>query len=183
MRAPLRCLPILCGALLAAQPAGAEIVDLQVQRTARQFDVRFEVLLDAPPERLLELFDEPQRWVGLSQVIRSAARLDGPGRPVSMVFYDCILFLCMEATKVSVFRVDRANGIVTGRSVPRRGDFRRLDERWRIVEREGRTQLSFRGNIEPAFAVPPFVGPLVLRSTLRRLLQEMEANLERAADQ
>lgn len=185
MRA-LRCLPMLC-ALLAAQPAGAEITDLQVTRDGKRYDIRFEALIDAPAERVLHLFSEPGRWTALSKVIKRVERLDESAdekknTPVSIVFQACVLFLCREADKVSTLVVDTAAGTVIGTSVPGRGDFRYVRERWRIAPHEDGTRLSFTGELEPDFTVPPFIGPLALKSMLRRMLVEMESNLENLAE-
>lgn len=175
-----RWIALLC--VTFAQAAGAEITDLQVERKGKRYDIRFEVLIAAPPGRVLQLFSEPARWTELSKVIKRAERLeaDRPGRkaPVSIVFQACVLFLCREADKVSVLDIDVSAGTVTGRSVPGRGDFRYASERWRITPHAAGTRIVFAGILEPAFAVPSLIGPHVLRSMLRKMLVEMEDRLE-----
>lgn len=188
MRRWPRCLP-LCIALASA-PAAADILDLQVKREQRRFQVQFEVEIAVPPAEVLRLFSEPGRWTGLSKVIRRAgfvdelpagvrlAGADAGVRPVSMVVRDCILFFCTEADKVTVYRTENEGRVVTGEGVRGAGDFRHDSERWEIEPSAGGTLLRLRAELEPDFAVPPFIGPPVLKSMLRRLLREMEENLE-----
>jgi len=191
LRAWPRCL-LLCTAL-ASVPAAADILDLKVKREQRRFHVQFEVQIDVPPADVLRLFHEPERWTGLSRVIHHAGFVDpasggeanaggsGDARPVSMVVRDCILFFCTQAEKVTLFRADAAGRLVTGTSVRGAGDFRYGRERWEIEPSANGTLLRLRAEMEPDFAVPPFIGPAVLKSLLRKLLREMERNLERSA--
>lgn len=189
MRARPRAL-LLCAALCAAAPASADILDLQVKREDRRFLVRFEVEIDVPPAEVLRLFDEPARWTGLSRVIRRAGFVDVPiggaqatdadtaGRPVSMVVRDCILFFCPQANKVTRYRIDADGHRVTGTGVAGAGDFRYAKERWEILPSAQGTRLRLDAELEPDFIVPPLIGSRVLKSMLRKLLREMEHNLE-----
>lgn len=188
MRAGTRCL-LICAALAFA-PAAADIHDLQVKREQRRFQVQFEVEIAVPPADVLRLFNEPGRWKGLSKVIRRAGFVDelpagvqlaAGVRPVSMVVRDCILFFCTEADKVTVYRTENDGRVVIGDSVRGLGDFRRDRERWEIEPAAGGTILRLRAELEPDFAVPPFIGASVLKSMLRKLLREMEQNLEAAS--
>lgn len=182
---------LLCTALAGAAPAMADILDLQVKREQRRFHVQFEVEIDVPPAELLRLFEEPKRWTGLSKVIRRAgfveqlppdARPSGAAgaRPVSMVVRDCILFFCTEAEKVTLYQTGRDDRVVTGEGVRGAGHFRYGRERWDLEPAGEGTLLRLRAELEPDFAVPPFIGPAVMKSMLRKLLREMERNLEDA---
>lgn len=177
----LRCILLLCGAL-AAVPSPAAIIDAQVKRNGARFELNFSVQLTAPPEKVIQLFAEPQRWAGLSTVIRSVdvRTTDGAGpAPVAMTFHDCILFLCVEAVKVSAYRIDARTGRVDGDSLPGEGDFVYVTERWTAIAHEGGTRLQLTAALEPDFSVPPLIGTLILKSRLKKLLREMESNLMR----
>ncbi len=175
----LRCLLLLCAAL-AATPAPAAVIDAQVKRDGSRFELGFTVQLAVPPEKVMQIFTDPQRWAGLSTIIRAVEVLaadDAQPAPVAMTFHDCILFLCVEAVKVSRYRIDAAAGVVTGDSLPETGDFVFVTERWLMTAREGGTRLQLRAKLEPAFSVPPLIGTLMLKSRLKKLLREMEHNL------
>lgn len=185
----------LCAALCAATPVSADILDLQVKREDRRFLVRFEVEIEVPPAEVLRLFDEPTRWTSLSRVIRRAGFVEAPAagtqpakagiveRPISMVVRDCILFFCPQADKVTLYRIEADGRRVTGTGVVGAGDFRYGKERWEILPSAQGTRLRLDAELEPDFRVPPFIGPRALKSMLRKLLGEMEHNLEQAPKQ
>ena len=173
----------LATCLAAAAPAAADLIDLAVERNRDGFDIRFEVTLDVPPEHVRRLFAEPGRWVALSEAIlssRHAGPAEAGAAPAETVFRDCILFLCREVRKVAVYRVGDSNEII-GRSVPGAGDFRHIEERWRVLPLDEGTRIVFSGRVEPDFRVPPVIGPMLIRTLLKRLLGEMERNLEAMA--
>ncbi|MDR2877600.1 MAG: SRPBCC family protein [Chromatiales bacterium] len=179
----LRWLPLLC--VFCTQTAGAEVTNLQVESKGKRYDIRFDVLTTAPPERVLHLFSDPTRWTELSKVVKRSERLNtsaGHKAPVSIVFQTCVLFLCREANKVSIFYVNAATGTVSGRSIPGRGNFRYAWERWQITPHASGARIHFTGIFEPTFAVPPLIGTHAFKSVLRKMLIEMETNLENLSD-
>lgn len=176
-----RALP-LAACLVAVAPAAADLLDVAVERSPGGFDIRFDIVLEVPPAHVQRLFTEPERWTALSKVILSSKHVDHAvaGSPVETVFRDCILFFCREVRKVATYRI-RDPGLIVGRSVPGAGHFRHTAERWQLLPVDGGTRILFDGRIEPDFTVPPMIGPMLMRATLKRLLREMEQNLEAMA--
>lgn len=166
--------------LAASTPAGAELLELEVDRTRDGFDIRFEVTLEVPPDAVRRVFAEPERWAGLSDsVVRSGAvgAAQSGAVPVEIVFRDCILFICRKVRKVVTYHTVESGDIV-GAGVSGAGDFRRIEERWQLLPGNGGTHIAFSAHIEPDFRVPPVIGPMLVRSKLKRMLGEMERNLE-----
>jgi hypothetical protein len=174
-------LPLFLCCLSLWRPAAAEILDLQVHRTANRFDVSFEVSLQAPPDEIRLLLHRPELWPRLSSVIESS-RVEARegGRLASMVFRECILWWCAHIRKTSVFR-DLPSGDIVGIAVPERSDFQYARERWRVLPDPQGTRLLLNAELVPSFRVPPLVGSLLARAVLRKLLDEMEHNVESGA--
>ena len=50
---------------------------------------------------------------------------------------------------------------------PEKSDFKYSDERWELVERKEKTLLIYEFEMEPAFWIPPLIGPFYIRRALR----------------
>lgn len=186
---------VLAAATAAVSPpAPADLLSLEVERDGRRFFIRFELEVEAPARELDRLFEEPGAWLGLSRAIRGAGFVDsgdddpedasGEPRPMSLVIRECVLFFCKTADKVMRYLpapalADEGIRVIRGTHLPGRGDFRRATERWEIQPAGERSRLRLEAEVEPAFAVPPLIGQRVLRSRLRRLLNEMGSELDR----
>jgi hypothetical protein len=77
--------------------------------------------------------------------------------------------------------VAEPNGDITTRALPEQSDFRVAAERWRILPEGTGTRFLYRAEIEPAFFVPPIIGPLVMRRVLARELRESAVRFEQLA--
>jgi hypothetical protein len=180
LRLASTCAAVLC--CLLARSACAELLDLQVQRDGGKFEVSFELRVRASPDELRSLIRQPELWPGFSKLIVSADLLETrpQGQLVSMLFRDCLLWWCSEVRKTSEYRVT-PQGDVVAVGVPGRGDFISARERWHIAPEGEGSRLEVSAELVPGFRVPPFIGPALARSSLRRLLNDLERGVEAAA--
>lgn len=60
------------------------------------------------------------------------------------------------------------------------GDFRELEARYEVQQLPGgASHLAYFGTLVPAFAVPPLIGPFVLRTVMRRQFEALVAEIGR----
>jgi len=93
---------------------------------------------------------------------------------------DCILLLCADITRIEDVAGDGAGGF-RATIVPGLSDMKSGLARWRFQSRKQVTRIKFEARMEPAFWIPPLIGPLLIKHRLRTHLEETAENLERLA--
>ena len=79
----------------------------------------------------------------------------------------CILFFCKSLTREG--RVEREhNSVMRAYADPEKSDFHQADEVWEFTEEAGGTRVIYRLTMEPAFWVPPAIGPWMIKRKLRK---------------
>ncbi|MGH8149434.1 MAG: SRPBCC family protein [Steroidobacteraceae bacterium] len=115
------------------------------------------------------------------------ARVVGRGPGGSVELYTeiraCVLWYCrsLRETQRMTFDRGRDGGEVFATVLPRRGDFREGRAHWTFRAAGGSTVLAMTADLEPAFRVPPLIGPWLVERWLRRETERTAANLERLA--
>ena len=173
------------GCLLAAFPvAGAEILDLTVVRHESSYLAEVDVRLHAPVERVRAIVMDYAHLPRLNASIREVEVLGRRGarharvRTLSRI---CVLFLCKDIRQVQDIDLDDA-GNLTAVTDPGASDLRYGVARWHFWQEPASARMRFISEIEPAFWVPPFIGPLLVRHALEREVRETIDNIERLAE-
>lgn len=93
----------------------------------------------------------------------------------------CAAFVCKTVDQVMRYR-ENAPETLDMTVVPGAGDLKSGSAHWRF-EPEGPqvTRLSFSADIEPAFWVPPLIGPYLIARELRRQAQVTAGAIEKLA--
>ena len=77
----------------------------------------------------------------------------------------CVMFFCKSLRREG--RVERErNRVMRAFADPAKSDFRRADEVWEFSEEGGGTRVIYRLTMEPAFWVPPAIGPWMIKRKL-----------------
>jgi hypothetical protein len=75
----------------------------------------------------------------------------------------------------------RGNGDILTLADPAASDFRHARELWQLQPHAGGTRLTYQAEFEPAFFVPPLIGPWLIKARLRSELEDIAARLEQLA--
>jgi polyketide cyclase/dehydrase/lipid transport protein len=174
---------VACAFALSAAAYAGEVMETEVTHDEGRYAVRFDVRLDAPPDRLKHFLTDYEHYttyftaVSESQVLAHAA--DGSQR-VRLKFNSCVLFFCRDVTFVKDI-AEAADGSITARVIAAESDFREATEQWQITPDDGQTRLQYRAELVPSFYVPPLIGPLLMKIKIRSALESGAARLEALA--
>jgi hypothetical protein len=180
---PARAASVIAALLgISAPLPAAEIARTDVTHQDRRYQVSFEVLLDAPVERVWPPLSDYRQLARLSdRVIESRVVRREPLR-VYLVLRPCILIFCRSIRRTVDVQVV-AHGHILSLADARHGDFRYSLERWQIEPAGPRTRLRYTGEVEPRFFVPPVIGPWLIKKVVRDELTTTARKLEALARQ
>lgn len=179
MTAAIRALVVTLG-LLAAASVRAE-VDAQVAVEDGRYHLTVDARVDAAPEAVRALLLDYADFASLSSSVNESTVVRaGPPARVRLVNRVCVAFICRTLVSIQDIR-ETIDGTFVGRVIPDESDFAWGESRWRIDGENGGSRLTVESGLEPAFWVPPLVGPWLVRRALVAEVREVIANLERRA--
>lgn len=171
--------------LLVATPVSAgEVMNVAVEQLDTRYVVEIEARFDVPAARLRALLtDYPN--LGLindsihhSEVLETISPRHHCVRTEARV---CVAMLCKTIVQVQdVSQLPDGDLLATIRAT--RSDFSYGIARWQFREEPAGTYMHFHSEIEPAFWVPPLIGPWMIRHALQAEALKSVANLERLAE-
>jgi len=177
---------LLAGCLLTSPPAPAKtILYTLVSYHEGRYRVVFDVIIDAQHQRVREVMADYEGWSRLSPVIEEVRRItvnDNGSETIRMSLHLCLWIYCKDLVKTGELVV-RGNGDIVVTGLPAQSDFRYTNEHWRTQPVEDRTRVKYQAELEPDFFVPPLIGPLYLKSRIRRELDATMLRLEQLAAQ
>ena len=179
---PIRAsLLVLSLSLLFPVPATAlEIHDLVITRDADRYRVVFDVVIPVAPARAQTLLRDYRQWPNLSDTMTESRLLqtfpDGRQR-VRIVFHSCVLLFCKDISQTKELD-NRHDGDIWTVMVPEQSDFRYGWEHWQIRPAKDMTRIQYQAEFAPAFALPPVIGPWILKARLRQKLRLTAERLE-----
>ncbi len=147
----------------------ADLEEVTVGRVDGRYVLESQALFDTTVEELYSVlvdYDQFEKFTSAFTESRNEAP-DENGRPQ---FYNamegCVLFFCVSFERyghLELQPMSRIEAIVD----PERSDFKYSVESWDITRVDGRTEMTYRFEMEPAFWVPPVIGPYYIRRALR----------------
>lgn len=152
--------------------AAAEILDSAVDLEAGTYRIEVDARIDAPLETVHRLITD---YDNLSRINRSieesrVLRVHSPDRHrVHTVIRACILFFCkrvIQLQDITQYGSDRVEAVI----LPEGSDFRYGIARWDLAPDGRWTRMHFTAELEPAFWVPPLIGPWLFE---RKIVQEI----------
>ncbi len=160
---------IVAALLACSSPDAADLQEVTVDRVNDRYVLRSQTFFDTTTEQLYSVlidYDQYEKFSSLVTESRNEAP-DERGRPQ---FYNamegCVLFFCVTFERhgyLELRPMHRIEAIVD----PDRSDFNYSFESWDLSHVDGRTELIYRFEMEPAFWVPPVIGPYYIRRALR----------------
>lgn len=175
----------VCAALLASVPAwAAEVLDVAVEHFERRYVVEIDARFDVPAERLRVLLTDFAHLNRINDSIRRSEVIEtnSPQHHCVLTEADvCVAMFCKHIVQVQDVSV-LPDGNILATVRPTRSDFSYGVARWDFREESGGTRMRFRSEIEPAFWVPPLIGPWLIQRALHAETIKSVANLERLAE-
>ena len=160
----------LAGCLLLASAApAAELVEVSVERVDDRYVLRSETLFDAARSDLYRVLTDYDQFEKFTSAFTESRNLepDEQGRPR---FYNemegCVLLFCVSFERYGHLELEPEN-YIEAIVDPETSDFRYSVESWKLEEQGDRVLLTYRFEVEPAFWVPPVIGPYYIRRALR----------------
>jgi hypothetical protein len=170
-------------ALAGARADAASIETLSTDRDAGRYAVSLRAHLDVPPRAAYAVVADVTNWKRLSPDLRRLEILDqhrDGALELSTAFQACLLWYCRLMYEVpDVFLAPRADGgDIYVMLRPDLGDFHSGQAHWRFRASGSGTELEFSAEVEPAFIVPPLIGPWLMARWLRAEAIQTARNLE-----
>ena len=166
-------LTILIGSALLLQPLvlqGAELLDVQVELRNDRYRLYSEAYLDVNREALYDLLTDFDKFEKFTSAIVESKNIeaDERGRPGFYARMEgCVLLFCKSFIRNGYLLLSPIAEIVAI-SNPEESDFKYCRERWQLIPDGEGTLLIYDFEMEPAFWVPPVIGPFYIQRTLRR---------------
>ncbi len=162
----------LCAPLRAAQIGMAN-----AEREGQRYRVHVEARLAAPLDAVRALLTDYPHLGRVNPSIKSSVVLPSatPGiERVRLVSEVCVWIYCKRLHQVQDMRQSGA-GVLEATVLPDVSDFRYGYARIALRSVPGGTSFSMRGELEPDFWIPPFIGPWLIK---RKLLEEARVTVE-----
>lgn len=173
-------LGVMLTLLVPARAGAVAVRTLEITHIEGSYQVTFDVLLSAEPEKVRVLLADYHQWPRLSQNLEQAELLelfqDGRQR-VRLRFHSCVLVFCKTVHQAKDVTAGPTGDILTV-MVPELGDFASGWERWQILAEQQETRIHYTAEVAPSFGLPPLIGPMILIGELRDMLIETVKKLE-----
>lgn len=174
---------LLVVAALVGQPAQAfEIKSSTAQYRDRHYQFELIAVLDAPVDRVQAVLRDYERYPQLDPRILKARVLERPtdySAVLETVVRACFGPFCRNVKRVE--RVEESPMELSATADPQRSDVRFGETRTMLSQSDGRTRISYRTSVEPAFWIPPFVGKRWMLRTLQDVTTGLFMNVEKQA--
>lgn len=174
---------VTLGVTFALPAAAADVLHTEVSYRAGRYTVLFEFQVAADTGAVYRLLTDYDRLDRLSRVVQYSERLspgdDGRTR-VRVVLESCVLFFCRRVRKLESI-TEYPETRILAEADPAESDYRHSRVEWRIEARDGQARVRYQAEQEPAFFVPPLIGPWLISSRIRSELALMAERLEQLA--
>ena len=172
-------------AALSSSASAATIDDLTVRKVGDRYLIELHAQLDARASAAYAIFADLANLRAINPDVRRVEITRRPGGEPAELYTEvraCVLWYCrsIRETEQMTFIRTSQGGEVSATILPR-DDLRFGRARWLFTEAGGRTDLRVSAEFEPAFHVPPLIGPWVVKRWLRMETEQSSLNIERLA--
>lgn len=176
---------LFTGLVLIGTVQAGEVLSVDVGESAGRYAVEVEVRFDAPAARLRALITDYAHLDRINEAIRRSEVLavNGPlQHRVRTEAQVCVGPFCRRIVQIQDVEV-LPGGDVLATLRPEGSDFRYGRAEWQFQPEADGTRMHFRSEIEPAFWVPPLIGPWLIKRALEAEALKSVASLERLAEE
>lgn len=167
---------------LCLSPAlrAGEVFTAVATHQADTYFVEVDALVNVPEPRVRHLLTDYDHLGRVNPAIEASEvllrRAPGDYR-VRTVTLACVFFFCKRIHQVQDV-IEAADGSIIATVVPAQSDFRRGYARVNLWREAGGTRVLIRSEVEPAFWIPPVIGPWLIKRKLRTEALETVTHLE-----
>lgn len=164
-----RLLAVSLLACLTARAGAADLRDVSVKHDGDRYHLVSKAWFDASREALFRVLTDYDLFDEFTSAFVETRNLepDNEGRPQFYTRMEgCVLLFCKSMRRHGYLVLQPLREIVAI-AYPDASDFLYSRERWRLEPVDGGTLMTYEFEMEPAFWVPPVVGPFVIKRTLR----------------
>ncbi|MBI3570753.1 MAG: SRPBCC family protein [Gammaproteobacteria bacterium] len=183
-RRPFGFISVVLGVLLLLLPAqAATVLQTEVTHKDGRYTVTFEFGVAADANAVRRVLTDYDHLDRLSRVVQKSEQLSpgDDGRPrVRVVMHSCFLFFCQTVRKLETV-TEFPDGRLVVIADPAESDYRYSRVEWQIHAERTQTRITYQAEHEPAFFVPPLIGPWVVKMRIRHELELMAERLEQLA--
>lgn len=184
----LVCAGALLGLAAGAVADAAELHRLEVTRDPDdrgRFQLFAETHLEADAQAIFDVLTdyEDGAFGRISSVYKESDYLEPApdGTPIVYTRMEgCIWVFCKSMTRVERLETEEPHLIRTT-ALPELSDFEFAESEWHLRPVEGGTEVVYRLVIDPAFWLPPGIGPAILKKELREGGERALYRIERLA--
>ena len=147
----------------------AELRDVQVELRNDRYRLYSESYLDVSRQALYAVLTDFEKFEKFTSAIVESRNIkpDQRGRPGFYARMEgCVLLFCMTFIRTGYLLLSPIAEIVAI-SIPEESDFKYSRERWQLIPEGKGTIMIYDFELEPAFWVPPVVGPYLIQRALR----------------
>lgn len=148
-----------------------------------RYTVSFEVVLDAPRDKVWQIMTDYERLPRVSKIITESRVLKQESanrHRVGVTLEACVMIFCKTVKRVVDIEARPQSEIVVTDD-PAHSNFRYAVERWRVAAEGARTRLKYNAEVVPNFFIPPLIGPPVVKYFLRREIKITALEVETLA--
>jgi len=180
VREYLRCLAATLLLFTASYCEAAQIVEVQVEQADGAYHIYFEILVNAPRDRIHDVLSDYENLHEMSPGIISSELLSGEAggdAKIDIRLKPCVWVLCRKMRKVSMVSINAYGGIVY-KTVPELSDFKGGKEQVivKASQTPGQTRVTYNASLVPDFFVPPLIGSWLIR---KHVIQNLEVSSKR----
>lgn len=175
---------LLTLAALSGSASAHELQALTCEREGARYRVSMTVVIEAPAAQAYAIFSNPDELPRINPAVREARVLqpaeDGDPQRLLTRLRLCAGPFCRELRQVQDmrYRQDGTGFRIDAEIIPALSDLRYGRAQWELRDCHARTCLQFHAELEPAFWVPPLVGPWLIEKTLREQAVRTSAGIE-----
>ncbi len=171
---------------LMAPVHAAEIQSLQVTRDGSRYHVEMQVKLQANAAAAYAAFAAPGSLPLINPAVRKVQVLEHSADDHARLYTEvrvCALLYCKTLHQVQDMRYAPRpdGGDLHAEIQPAQSDFKYGRADWSFRPAGAATQLHFSTEMEPAFWIPPLIGPWLVERSLREEAERTSAGIERLA--
>lgn len=176
----------LISVAFASTTSAAEIQSLQVTRNGARYHVEMEVKLQAPSAASYAMFTAPGNLPKINPAVQKVQIIEHRADEQTRVYTEvrvCALFYCKTLHQMQdMHYAPRPDGgDLHAEVLPGLSDFRYGRADWQFRSAGAATHLHFSAELEPAFWVPPLIGPWLVERSLHEEAQRTSAGIEKLA--
>lgn len=155
--------------ILAAAAHPAELEEISVEREDGLYSLRSVTRFEVEPDALFRVLTNFDLFEKFTSAIVESYNVgpDEQGRPQFFARMEgCVLLFCKSFVRNGHVETASLDEIIAI-SDPERSDFKYSKERWELIPDGDGTIMIYEFDMEPAFWVPPVVGPYYIKRALK----------------